>query len=94
MAIDLDTRLRTIVGAGAKKLETARGFTTVALTLADDATAIGELGHAMESMLEAVVEQRCELDRTGIGLLEGAGIQVVHHGQQLGDGLLGLQVEQ
>ena len=32
---------------------------------------IGELGHAMESMLEAVVEQRCELDRTGIGLLEG-----------------------
>ncbi|MBP6796632.1 MAG: Hpt domain-containing protein, partial [Luteimonas sp.] len=32
--------------------------------------AIGELGHAMESLLEAVVEQRCELDRTGIGLLE------------------------
>ncbi|MGY1410046.1 response regulator [Luteimonas sp. A611] len=32
---------------------------------------IGELGHGMESMLEAVVEQRCELDRTGIGLLEG-----------------------
>ena len=32
---------------------------------------IGELGHAMESLLEAVVEQRCELDRTGIGLLEG-----------------------
>ncbi|MGE5768646.1 MAG: Hpt domain-containing protein, partial [Bacteroidota bacterium] len=32
---------------------------------------IGELGHAMETLLEAVVEQRCELDRTGIGLLEG-----------------------
>nr|WP_202844455.1 Hpt domain-containing protein [Luteimonas saliphila] len=32
---------------------------------------IGELGHAMESLLEAVVEQRCELDRSGIGLLEG-----------------------
>ncbi len=32
--------------------------------------AIGELGHAMETLLEAVVEQRCELDRTGIGLLE------------------------
>src|SRR5690606_31898602 len=31
---------------------------------------IGELAHAMESLLEAVVEQRCELDRTGIGLLE------------------------
>src|SRR5690606_7036839 len=29
MAIDLDSRLRSIVGAGAKKLETARGFTTV-----------------------------------------------------------------
>ena len=32
--------------------------------------AIGELGHAMETLLEAVVEQRCELDRTGIALLE------------------------
>ncbi|MDH5833106.1 Hpt domain-containing protein [Luteimonas sp. M1R5S59] len=32
---------------------------------------VGELGHAMESLLEAVVEQRCELDRIGIGLLEG-----------------------
>ncbi|HRN62238.1 MAG TPA: Hpt domain-containing protein, partial [Luteimonas sp.] len=32
---------------------------------------IGELGHAMESLLESVVELRCELDRTGIGLLEG-----------------------
>ena len=27
--VDLDTRLRTVVGAGAKKLETARGLTTV-----------------------------------------------------------------
>ena len=27
--LDLDSRLRTIVGAGAKRLETARGFTTV-----------------------------------------------------------------
>ncbi|MHC9086810.1 Hpt domain-containing protein [Luteimonas sp. RIT-PG2_3] len=32
--------------------------------------AIGELGHAMESLLEAVVEQRCELGRDGIPLLE------------------------
>ncbi|MCA0393927.1 MAG: response regulator [Proteobacteria bacterium] len=31
---------------------------------------LGELGHAMESLLEAVVEQRCELDRGGVGLLE------------------------
>ncbi|GGK62735.1 ATP-dependent DNA helicase RecG [Ornithinimicrobium pekingense] len=29
MAVDLDSRLRSIVGAGAKRLETARGFTTV-----------------------------------------------------------------
>ncbi|RPE75454.1 Hpt domain-containing protein [Vulcaniibacterium tengchongense] len=32
--------------------------------------AVGELGHAMESLLEAVVEQRCELGRDGIPLLE------------------------
>ncbi|WRL52155.1 Hpt domain-containing protein [Luteimonas sp. R10] len=32
--------------------------------------AIGELGHAMESLLEAVVEQRCELGNDGIPLLE------------------------
>ncbi|WP_425603271.1 response regulator [Luteimonas endophytica] len=32
--------------------------------------AIGELGHAMESLLEAVVEQRCELGSDGIPLLE------------------------
>jgi chemosensory pili system protein ChpA (sensor histidine kinase/response regulator) len=32
--------------------------------------AIGELGHAMESLLEAVVEQRSELGRDGIPLLE------------------------
>ncbi len=31
---------------------------------------IGELGHAMESLLEAVVEQRTELGRDGIPLLE------------------------
>ncbi len=29
MAVDLDTRLRTVVGAAATKLESARGFTTV-----------------------------------------------------------------
>ncbi|KGM50836.1 hypothetical protein N792_03280, partial [Lysobacter concretionis Ko07 = DSM 16239] len=32
--------------------------------------AIGELGHAMESLLEAVVDQRCELGRDGVPLLE------------------------
>nr|WP_149195910.1 Hpt domain-containing protein [Luteimonas suaedae] len=32
--------------------------------------AIGELGHAMESLLESVVEQRCELGSDGIPLLE------------------------
>ncbi len=32
--------------------------------------AIGELGHAMESLLESVVEQRCELGRDGVPLLE------------------------
>lgn len=32
--------------------------------------AVGELGHAMESLLESVVEQRCELGRDGIPLLE------------------------
>ncbi len=32
--------------------------------------AVGELGHAMESLLEAVVELRCELGRDGVPLLE------------------------
>jgi chemosensory pili system protein ChpA (sensor histidine kinase/response regulator) len=32
--------------------------------------AVGELGHAMESLLEAVVDHRCELGRDGIPLLE------------------------
>ncbi|HEU4773977.1 MAG TPA: response regulator, partial [Lysobacter sp.] len=32
--------------------------------------AIGELGHAMESLLEAVVDQRSELGRDGVPLLE------------------------
>ena len=32
--------------------------------------AVGELGHAMESLLEAVVEQRIELGRDGVPLLE------------------------
>ncbi|HSM11668.1 MAG TPA: response regulator, partial [Lysobacter sp.] len=31
---------------------------------------IGELGHVMESLLESVVEQRCDLGRDGIPLLE------------------------
>ncbi len=38
---------------------------------------IGELGHAMETLLEAVVEQRCELDRNGVQLLE-RGIDRLH----------------
>ena len=32
--------------------------------------AVGDLGHAMESLLEAVVEHRSELGRDGIPLLE------------------------
>ncbi|MGQ4584594.1 Hpt domain-containing protein [Lysobacter sp. F60174L2] len=32
--------------------------------------AVGELGHAMESLLEAVVDQRCELGADGVPLLE------------------------
>jgi chemosensory pili system protein ChpA (sensor histidine kinase/response regulator) len=32
--------------------------------------AVGELGHSMESLLEAVVEHRCELGRDGVPLLE------------------------
>ncbi|WP_202905377.1 response regulator [Luteimonas abyssi] len=32
--------------------------------------AIGELGHAMESLFEGVAEQRCELGRDGVPLLE------------------------
>jgi chemosensory pili system protein ChpA (sensor histidine kinase/response regulator) len=39
--------------------------------------AIGELGHAMETLLEAVVEQRVELDRGGVRLLE-RGIDRLH----------------
>src|SRR5690606_19498868 len=38
---------------------------------------IGELGHAMETLLEAVVELRCELDRKGVQLLE-RGIDRLH----------------
>ncbi|MCL1634486.1 Hpt domain-containing protein [Luteimonas sp. SX5] len=32
--------------------------------------AVGELGHAMETLLEAVAEHRCELGRDGVPLLE------------------------
>ncbi|MGQ4660127.1 Hpt domain-containing protein [Lysobacter sp. F6437] len=32
--------------------------------------AVGELGHAMESLLEAVVDQRCDLGADGVPLLE------------------------
>src|SRR5690606_2503761 len=39
--------------------------------------AVGELGHAMESLLEAVVEQRVELGRDGIPLME-RGIDRLH----------------
>jgi chemosensory pili system protein ChpA (sensor histidine kinase/response regulator) len=39
--------------------------------------AIGELGHAMETLLEAVVEQRVELDRAGVALFE-RGIDRLH----------------
>src|SRR5690606_34996329 len=39
--------------------------------------AVGELGHAMESLLEAVVEQRVELGHDGIPLME-RGIDRLH----------------
>ena len=39
--------------------------------------AIGELGHAMETLLEAVVDLRVELDRNGVALLE-RGIDRLH----------------
>src|SRR5690606_11178531 len=32
--------------------------------------AVGELGHSMESLLEAVVEGRSELDRSGVDLVQ------------------------
>src|SRR5690606_25811168 len=38
---------------------------------------IGELGHAMETLLEAVVEQRQELGRDGVRMLE-RGIDRLH----------------
>ncbi|GGD35437.1 chemosensory pili system protein ChpA (sensor histidine kinase/response regulator) [Pseudoxanthomonas indica] len=39
--------------------------------------AVGDLGHAIESMLESIVAQRTELDRPGIGLLE-RGFDALH----------------
>ena len=42
--------------------------------------AVGELGHAMESLLEAVVEQRCELGRDGVPLLERGFDRLHAHG--------------
>ncbi len=39
--------------------------------------AVGELGHAMESLLEAVVDQRVELGRDGVPLLE-RGLDRLH----------------
>ncbi|MEO5566676.1 MAG: Hpt domain-containing protein [Luteimonas sp.] len=39
--------------------------------------AVGELGHAMESLLEAVVEQRIDLGREGVPLLE-RGLDRLH----------------
>src|SRR5690606_6552538 len=39
--------------------------------------AVGDLGHAMESLLEAVVDQRVELGRDGIPLLE-RGLDRLH----------------
>ncbi|MFX0537759.1 ATP-dependent DNA helicase RecG [Ornithinimicrobium sp. Y1847] len=64
MAIDQDTRLRTIVGAGAKKLEDARGISTVGELLdflprtyldPDRSTAFRELPHGEDVVVVGTV---------------------------------------
>src|SRR5690606_21440253 len=61
---DNPTERETLVGLQ-RDLHTIKGGARMAGIMA-----VGELGHAMESLLEAVVEQRGELGRDGIPLLE------------------------
>lgn len=58
------TERETLVGLQ-RDLHTIKGGARMAGIMA-----VGELGHAMESLLEAVVEQRFELGRDGVPLLE------------------------
>ncbi len=58
------TERETLVGMQ-RDLHTIKGGARMAGIMA-----VGELGHAMESLLEAVVESRCELGRDGVPLLE------------------------
>nr|WP_281781115.1 Hpt domain-containing protein [Lysobacter auxotrophicus] len=58
------TERETLVGMQ-RDLHTIKGGARMAGIMA-----VGELGHAMESLLEGVVENRCELGRDGVPLLE------------------------
>jgi chemosensory pili system protein ChpA (sensor histidine kinase/response regulator) len=61
---EMPTERETLVGLQ-RDLHTIKGGARMAGIMA-----VGELGHAMESLLEAVVDHRCELGRDGIPLLE------------------------
>ncbi|HEY0502732.1 MAG TPA: Hpt domain-containing protein, partial [Lysobacter sp.] len=61
---DAPTEREPLVGLQ-RDLHTIKGGARMAGIMA-----VGELGHAMESLLEAVVENRCELGRDGVPLLE------------------------
>jgi chemosensory pili system protein ChpA (sensor histidine kinase/response regulator) len=61
---DKPTEREPLVGLQ-RNLHTIKGGARMAGIMA-----VGELGHAMESLLEAVVDQRSELGRDGIPLLE------------------------
>ncbi len=61
---EMPTERETLVGMQ-RDLHTIKGGARMAGIMA-----VGELGHAMESLLEAVVENRCELGRDGVPLLE------------------------
>jgi len=67
------TERETLVGLQ-RDLHTIKGGARMAGIMA-----VGELGHAMESLLEAVVENRCELGRDGVPLLE-RGFDRLHDG--------------
>lgn len=63
---------RTLVTSLQRDLHTLKGGARMA-----GIHAVGDLGHAIESMLESIVAQRTELDRRGIGLLE-RGFDALH----------------
>jgi len=63
---------RTLVTSLQRDLHTLKGGARMA-----GIHAVGDLGHAIESMLESIVAQRTELDRPGIGLLE-RGFDALH----------------